>query len=202
VRPKELATGLGVVLLAAAWATHAHAAVWADPVSLWQDTVQKSPNKGRVHFQLAYAYRGAGRCDLAASEYQKTADLEPADYGLLVDWALAYDCLNQPDQAVAKLRQAAALKPTAHVYSQIGMVYAKRARWAEAMSALDVAQKIDPSYAMTYYYKGGVHLSQNQVPEAVENYRRAVQLDGTYQPALDGLANAEARLRAMHAVHP
>jgi tetratricopeptide (TPR) repeat protein len=202
VRPKELATALGLVLLAAAWATRAHAAVWADPVALWQDTVQKSPNKGRVHFQLAFAYRDAGHCDLAVREYQKTADLEPSDYGLLVDWALAYDCLNQTDQAVAKLRQAAALKPTAHVYSQIGMVYAKQARWAEAMTALDVAQKIDPNYGMTYYYKGGVHLSQNQVPEAVADYRRAIQLDGTYQPALDGLANAEARLRAIERIHP
>jgi tetratricopeptide (TPR) repeat protein len=88
------------------------------------------------------------------------------------------------------------LDPTAHVYSQIGMVYAKRARWAEAMEALDMAQKIDPNFAPTYYYRGGVHLSQNQVLEAVAEYRRAVQLDPHYQPALEGLANAEARLRA------
>ena len=103
---------------------------------------------------------------------------------------------------MAKLRQAAALDATAHVYSQIGMIYAKRARWTEAMEALDRAQKIDPNYGMTYYYKGGVHLSQNQVPEAVADYRRAVELDRNYQPARDGLANAEARLRALRATRP
>jgi len=202
VEPKKLATACGLVLLAAAWATHAHAAIWGDPVALWQDTARKSPNKRRVHFQLASAYYDAGRCDLAIPEYQKTAELEPPDYDLLVDWALAYDCANQIDPAVAKLRQAALLEPTAHVYSQIGMIYAKRAHWAEAMDALDMAQKIDPSYAMTYYYKGGVHLSQNQVPEAVADYRRAVELDRSYQPALEGLANAETRLRAMRAIRP
>jgi len=197
VEGKKLAAACGAVLLAAAWATHAHAAVWADPVALWRDTAQKSPQKRRVHFQLASAYYDAGRCDQAVAEYQKTAELETPNYDLLVDWALAYDCLNQPDEAVAKLRQAALLDSTAHVYSQIGMVYAKRARWAEAMEALDTAQKIDPGYAMTYYYKGGVHLSQNQAQEAVEDYRRAVQLDPTYKPSLEGLANAEARLRAL-----
>lgn len=202
VPPKKLAAACGVVLLAAAWATHARAAVWANPVTLWQDAAQKSPNKRRVRFQLASAYYDAGRCDLALAEYQKTAELKPPDYDLLVDWALAYDCVNQADQAVAKLRQAAQLESTAHVYSQIGMIYAKRARWAEAMEALDRAQKIDPNYAVTYYYKGGVYLSQNQVPEAVVNYRRAVQLDPQNRPALEGLANAEARLRAIQARRP
>ena len=195
--PKRLAVVCGAVLVAAAWATHAHAAIWSDPVTLWQQTARHSPNKRRVHFQLASAYYDAGRCELALPEYQRTAELEPPNYDLLIDWALAYDQCNQPDQAVAKLRQAALQDATAHVYSQIGMIYAKRARWAEALEALDMAQKIDPNYAMTYYYRGGVHLSQNQVIEAVANYRKAVQLDSTYKPALEGLANAEARLRAM-----
>ena len=67
---------------------------------------------------------------------RKSRTCNAPDYNLLVDWALAYDCLNQPDVALAKLRQAAALEPTAHVYSQIGMIYGKRAQWAEAMEAL------------------------------------------------------------------
>ena len=197
VRPKALATACGVVLLAAAWATHAHAAIWSDPVTLWQATVKKSPNKRRVHFQLASAYYDAGRCDLAIPEYKRTAELEPPNYDLLVDWALAYDQCNQPDDAVAKLQEAAKQDATAHVYSQIGMIYAKRSRWPEALDALAMAQKIDPNYAMTYYYRGGVHLAQNQVIEAIANYRKAVQLDSTFKPALDALATAEARFRAM-----
>lgn len=194
---RQLATACAVVLLALAWAAHAHAAVWSDPVLLWQDTASKSPNKRRVHFQLASAYFDAGHCELAIPEFERTAQFETPNYDLLVDWALALDACNQPDPAIAKLRQAALQKPTAHVYSQIGMVYAKRARWSEAMEALDMAQKIDAGYSMIYYYKGGIYLSQNQVPEAVANYRRSLELDGTYQPALEGLANAEARLRSM-----
>jgi tetratricopeptide (TPR) repeat protein len=150
-----------------------------------------------VHFQLASAYYDAGRCDLALLEYQRTAELEPPNYDLLVDWALAYDQCNLPDQAIAKLRQAALQEPTAHVYSQIGMIYAKRQQWPEALQALDMAQKIDPAFARTYYYRGGVHLAQNQLIEAIANYRKAVQLDQTYQPALEMLATAEARLRAI-----
>jgi hypothetical protein len=53
---RALATACLIVALAAAGATRARAAVWADPVSLWEDTVRKSPGKRRAHFQLAFAY--------------------------------------------------------------------------------------------------------------------------------------------------
>jgi tetratricopeptide (TPR) repeat protein len=196
VAPKQLATACAIVLLACAWATRAHAAIWSNPVTLWQNTVLKSPNKRRVHFQLASSYYDAGRCDLAIPEYRRTAELEPPNYDLLIDWALAYDQCNQPDESLAKLKEAAKLDATAHVYSQIGMVYAKQSRWNEALDALAMAQKIDPNFAMTYYYRGGVHLAQNQLIEAIANFRKAVQLDATYQPALQALATAEARFRA------
>ena len=93
------------------------------------------------------------------AEFEKAAPLEPPDYNLLVDWGLAYDGLNRMDDALAKLRQAAALDPTAHVYTQIGMVYAKRRHWTEAMDALDTAQKLDPSFA-AHVRLPGQHLLQ------------------------------------------
>ena len=46
----------------------------------------------------------------------------------------AYD---RPAEALAKLRQAVQLDRTAHGYTQIAMVYAKRAQWAEALQALE-----------------------------------------------------------------
>jgi protein O-mannosyl-transferase len=194
--------GLAVLLLAAG-VTRSRAAVWSDPVSLWQDTVSKSPAKSRAHFQLASAYYDQKRCDLAVSEYQKTSQLmntgntlDPQTYNLLVDWALGYDCLNQPEEALAKLRQAAALEPTAHVYSQIGMVYAKQQRWAEALDALDTAEKIDPTWAVTYDYRGGVRLLTNQAQAAVEDYKHALALNPDLEEARRGLAQAQARLNA------
>ena len=139
--------------------THARAEVWSDPILLWQDTALKSPDKVRAHFQLAFAYFDQGRYDLAVAEFEKTASREPPTTDLLVDWGLAYDGLNQPDKALEKLRQAAALEPTAHIYTQIGYVLAKRAAWKEAMEAFDTAQKLDANFAITYMYKGQVRLA-------------------------------------------
>ncbi len=108
---RALAAACLVVALAAAGATRARAAVWADPVSLWEDTVRKSPNKRRAHFQLAFAYYQQARYSQALEEFQKTAELGPITPDLLLDWGLAYDHLGQFDQALAKFQQAAAMQP-------------------------------------------------------------------------------------------
>jgi tetratricopeptide (TPR) repeat protein len=172
--------------------------VWADAVSLWEDTVHKSPNKRRAHFQLAFAYDQQTRYALALEEYQKTAQLGPLTPDLLVDWGLAYDHLSQFDQALAKFQQAASIEPTAHIYSQIGMVYAQQSRWPEALQALATAEKLDPKFPDTYIYRGKIYLIANQVPAAIQEYQRALAIDPTLEEARHDLAQAQARLRAGH----
>src|SRR5260370_13910940 len=111
---KALAMGAAALIVVATLATHARAGVWSDPILLWQDTARKSPDKLRAHFQLAFAYFDQGRFDLAVAEFQETANRKPPTADLLLDWGLAYDGLNQPDKTLEKLRQAAAVEPTAH----------------------------------------------------------------------------------------
>jgi tetratricopeptide (TPR) repeat protein len=195
---RALAAACAAVALVAAGATHARAAVWADPVSLWEDTVRKSPGKRRAHFQLAYAYDQQGRYGSALEEFQKTAELGPLTPDLLLDWGLAYDHLSRFDQALAKFQQAAMMRPTAHVYSQIAMVYAQQSRWAEALEVLATAEKIDPNFPDTYTYRGKVYLSTNQVQAAIREYQRALAIDPTLEDARHDLAIAEGRLRAGH----
>jgi tetratricopeptide (TPR) repeat protein len=178
---RTLAAICVVLPVIAAFATHARAQDWGDPVALWEDTVSKSPDKWRPHFQLGSAYFDRTLYQRSVDEFQKSAALKPPGYELLIDWALAYDALNQPDQALAKLRQAAAINPTAHVYTQIGMVYAKRGQWDPALEALATAEKHDPGYAMIYVYRGGIFVNRKQCRAAIAEYTRALSL----QPDLD-----------------
>jgi tetratricopeptide (TPR) repeat protein len=195
---RALAAACLIVALAAAGATRARAAVWADPVSLWEDTVRKSPGKRRAHFQLAFAYFQQARYGQALEEFQRTAELGPVTPDLLLDWGLAYDHLSQFDQALTKFQQAALMHPTAHFYTQIGMAYAQQSRWPEALQALATAEKLDPKFPETYSYRGKIYLNTNQVPAAIQEYRRALAIDPTLEDARHDLAIAEGRLRAGH----
>ena len=195
IERRVLAAACVAVALVLTAATYSRAQVWTSEPALWQDTVEKNPENARAHFQLASAWYNQGRCGEAEAEYQKAAQLQSVPtYELLVDWALTYDCLNQPDTALAKFRQAATLEPTAHVYSQIGMIYGKQSKWAEALDALVTAEKLDPNFATTYVYRGLVHYATNQPEIAIADYRRALAIDPNYQQAREGLAQAQARL--------
>ena len=192
---RRLAAALAAVAVLYGIAAYRRNYVWTDRVVLWEDTVSKSPKKARPRFQLAYAYYEAQRCGDAVAEYGRAARLKKPNYGLLVDWALALDCVNQPDQAMEKLRAAAAESQTAHVHSLVGMVYAKRGRWQEALDALAVAEKIDPNYPTMLIYRGGVRMGLKEYAKAAADYRRALQLEPDNEIARAGVAAADAQLR-------
>jgi protein O-mannosyl-transferase len=199
-----LGAALGTVLLIFAVATHSRAEVWSSALALWQDTAEKSPDKSRVHFQLGSAYADigganadAGKCEQAVAEFAKAAQFPLDDkirYNLLVDWGLALECAGRPQQALAKLREAAAIERTAHVYTQICKVYGDHAQWSDAMDALATAEKIDPSYPVIYDYRGNIYIGINRFADAVNEYRRALALDPAFDPARQGLAEAQRRL--------
>jgi tetratricopeptide (TPR) repeat protein len=201
--PKALAAVFAAVALVAAGATYARAAVWGDPLLLWQDNVRKSPNKARGHENLAFQYYLRGNYDLAIPEFEAAARLEPATQGLLVNWALAYDNLKQPERALEKLREASMLpapvnNSPAHVYTQIAMVYARQAQWALALDALATAERLDPGSPDIYLYRGKVYLATDRPAEAIPQYQRALAIDAHYEEARRDLAQAQARLAAKH----
>jgi|SRR5581483_2365426 len=168
--------------------TYQRSAVWASPVALWQDAAEKSPRKYRPHFQLASAYLESGKCAEAAQAFDETSRLAQPAYDLLVDWGLALDCAGDWQNAVAKLQQAFALEPSAHIESQIGMVYAKKAKWEEALAALAKAEQLDPNFEMTYVYRGGVFESTGNRAAAAEQYQRALSINPLNPTAREALA--------------
>jgi tetratricopeptide (TPR) repeat protein len=194
-RPRLAGAMCGIVAVLGV-ATYQRNQLWASDIALWEDTARKSPGNQRAHFQLGHTYYTSGRCSDAIAQYAEAARLQKPDYPLLVDWGLAYDCVNQPDEAVAKLREAAALEPKAHVYTQIGMVYAKRSRWPEALEALAQAEKLDANFDMIYDNRGGIRANTNDLAGAAADYEHALALNPSNEHARQMLEIVRRRLNA------
>jgi len=205
LRPKVLAAAAAAAALLLAVATHARASVWSGPLTLWQDAVAKSPGFWRPHFHLGETYLSEGMsesnqqaCASAEAEFEKTQALQlPSEHmaDLLVDWGLSYDCMNQPQQALAKLKEAAVMHPSAHVFSQIGMVYGRNGQWADALQTLAAAERLDPTYVDTYVYRGIVYFKMNQYLNAIQEYQRALAIDPANAQAQRYLQIAQQQLR-------
>lgn len=198
---KALSVAGAAAVMIAAFATHARAAVWSDDLAIWEDTARKSPGAWRPHFQLAFAYYKVQRYAAALEQYRKAAELHPADADLLLDWGLTYDELNQFPEALEKLKQSAALKPNAHVYSQIGEVYGKMKDWPNSLAALTEAQKLDPNFAETYVYLGVLHTQTNDLLTAIQEFQHALQIDPENVKAHEFLKAVVSQLRSNAAAH-
>ncbi|MGO4880830.1 MAG: hypothetical protein ACLP59_08415 [Bryobacteraceae bacterium] len=193
---RKLAAALGVVVVVLAVVTYQRNQLWGSDIALWEDSASKSTGKQRPHLHLAHTYYTYGRCTDAIREYAEAARIEKPDYGLLVDWGLALDCANQPDEAVAKMREAAALEPKAHVYTQIAMVYAKQSRWPEALEALGQAEKINPNYDVIYDTRGGIRAKNNDLAGAAADYQRALELNPSNDHARQMLDIVQGQLNS------
>ena len=185
----QQAVWIGAALIAVCSVlTYQRNQVWASPAALWQDAATKSPQKWRPRFQLAYAFYESRNCQQAADNFETAAKLEPPGFNLLVDWGLALDCAGKSQDALMKLQQAAMLERTAHVESQIGMVFAKQGKFQEALGALAQAEKIDPTFEMTYVYRGAIFESAGDKAAAAAQYQKALGLNPSNQAARDALA--------------
>ena len=194
VKRTALMLALAGIVLVMAFGTYRRNQVWSDAIALWKDTVEKSPNKARPHFQLAYAYYQNGQCVDAARLYERVAQLQKPDYSLLVDTGLAYDCSNQPDKALAQFHRALELEKTAHAYSLVALAHIKRNQRDQALSTLDLAEKADPRYVMTYVYRGNLFLLNGQFDEAAAQFQKALAINPAEQSARNGLDLAQRRV--------
>jgi tetratricopeptide (TPR) repeat protein len=174
-------------LLALCSLTAARSELWGDPIALWSDTAQKSPNKARPSFQLGYAYYTAGRPAEAVRAYEHAARVEKPNLLLLTNWALALDSGGDGQGAVRRLHEALQLEPSAHAYAALGMVLGKMGRSSEALSALDAGEKLDPIHWPLFLYRGNVYVSLGNWSDAEKEYRRVLQLDPGNQAAEQGL---------------
>jgi tetratricopeptide (TPR) repeat protein len=193
---RRVLAGIGVgILVVLSVMTHARAVVWTDPVALWEDSAAKSPGKSRPHFQLAQTYAFAGRYDLAVPEFEKAGALTEPSFDLMLDWGLAYDGTQQYTKAIEKLRQAIPLaqspRDACHAQTQIAKVYADQHDWANAVTALDAAEKLDPGFPSIYAYKGMIRLANNDPEGGARECRRALAVDAAFQPAQDCVAMAQ-----------
>ncbi len=181
----------GAVLLVLAWMTYARASVWASPMALWEDSIAKSPHNSRAHFQRASLLQLEGKCEEARQGYAAANKAGNRESRLFTNWALVYDCLNQPEKAIEKLRESFQVEDTAHAHSTLGMVLAKQRRFDESMVELETAIRMDPANEAAYTYRGNIYILRQEYGKAEADLERALSLN----PSSEGARRSMAALR-------
>jgi protein O-mannosyl-transferase len=183
------AVGTGAAaILACTVATYQRSEVWSGPLTLWQDTVAKSPRKVRPRFQLAFEQFQTGDCAAAVGNYEVASHLDTPDYRLLVDWANALDCVNREDDAAARFLNAIALYPAqAEAHVGLSAVYGKQKKFDDALKQLEVAEALDSNIVQIYVNRGGVYEMLGRRDDAVKQYQFVLKVDPSNRAAREAL---------------
>ncbi len=122
--------------------------VWKDDLTLWQDTVVKSPSSKYAHYNLALAYREKGDNKSAVSQFLEAIRLDPAYEDAHYNLAWVYDYSGDYYSAIAHYRDTIRLNPaSADAYFNIGLIYSKEGLLSEAAGEFRNALRIRPGYA-------------------------------------------------------
>jgi len=100
-----------LVVVGLATATWQRNQVWRSTLSIWEDTVRKSPNKERPWYNLGSLYDDEGQYDKAIQALVRAIFLDPKHGEAWHNLGRSYIVVGQNEQAVRVLRQAVRLNP-------------------------------------------------------------------------------------------
>ncbi|HLH29967.1 MAG TPA: tetratricopeptide repeat protein [Terriglobia bacterium] len=151
--------------------------VYANNISLWEDSVTKSPDKPRPHFNLGQAYQDAQRLPEAVREYQAALKLKPDIHAAYSNISAIYLDQGQFDKAEQFLKQVTSLAPDfTEGFINLAVLYIRTQQPDKAVAAVDRALEISPDSFAAHFNKGEALTQKGNFKLAVESYKKAAYL--------------------------
>ena len=169
---------------------------WANDLSLWRDTVRKSPHAAVVYMNLGNAYARQGRYRQAVACYKRAARRSPRWGRVYVQMASAYRAQARHAEAAAALEKATTCGlHNARISDALALAYQRAGQAAKAAEAFERAIREDPTYAVAHYNFGSLLLDEGKTEDAARHLRAATQIVPSYAEAWQNLGTAYATLK-------
>lgn len=187
---------------------------YAEAVPNFEETLRAEPASYSATYNLALAYKGAGKGQAAIDLIERALKQHPTAelYNLLA--SLEEDA-GRYVQAVRHFQQAVELDPTnEQYYFDLGAEYLIHFTFAPALDVFRVGAKKFPTSARQHLGMGMAHFALRHYPEAAEAFLSALEIDPSSPSAFAAwnalpplLASAEwekilPRLRRLAELHP
>jgi tetratricopeptide (TPR) repeat protein len=186
---------LCLAILVLSSVTYARNSIWMNMINLWSDTVKKSPNKARTHFNLGQAYYDEGLMPESLKEYEAAITIKPDDAEAHNNLGVVYSKQGRNDDAFREFQTAVDLKPGyADAHNNLGTRYSEQGRMNEALREFKAAIVIRPNFAQAHYNLGSAYSGSGRNEEAVSEFQIAVDLMPNYTDALFNMGTLYLRM--------
>lgn len=167
-----------VILIALALTTYERNRVWRNEYTLWDDTVNKSPNKAMPHVNLGNAFVRRNLLDNAEKEFKAALEINQRDTRAINGLAVIYYNQKNYDEAIRLLEILASDKPNeAPFHNNLGVVYMEKGLLDEAIIRFNTAVKVAPDYPDAYNNLGLAYKKKGLLKEATQEFEKALQLN-------------------------
>ncbi len=132
--------------------------IWRDDLTLWNDTVHRSPHKARAYGNRGMEYFKEGALAKAMADLNKAIEINPNYVKAYNNRGLVYFKQGDLDQAIADYSKAIEIDPRlAEAYSNRGLAYYDQGKFTQAIADDDKAIEINPNIAEVYYNRALVY---------------------------------------------
>lgn len=154
------------------------------------------PTQPEFYFELAEAYRRAGKLPQALTFYEKACALPSANWRMFHQLGTALTAANQLERAAQALARAQALAPReSAVWEASANLLARQGNLPAAITTLRAALALDPSAATLHSNLGARLWQLGEIKAAEQAWREAVRLRPEAATTRLNLANLLANTR-------
>ena len=189
----------GVVAAAAVAAlmllTWRQSSLYADPVSLYEASLQQNPGSWVAHNNLGVVLVDTGRLTEAIDHYQQALRLHPDYAAAQYNWGNALMRSGRIDDAQAHYEEALRLQPNyPEAEHNLGVAFTQTGQTEQAIAHYEKAVQLKPNYPDAVNNLGSALLQTGKLQNAIEQFEQAVQLKPDFPNAQYnlGLALAQA----------
>jgi len=157
-------------------------------VTLWEDTIEKSPNKALAHNNLATAYMEKEMFKEAEKELAITLRLDPGKTNAYSNFGHISFQRKDWEKAIESFDQAIALgsdKPDTFYFS--GLARSRQKSFAEAIPYLQEAVRMRPYKAQYHFNLGNAYRHIKSYDQALLEFRQTLQIQPDHPQARNNI---------------
>ena len=168
---------LGCIVLILGVVSYQRNKVWANEVSLWEDSIKYSPNKARVNASLGRVYGSQGQYDKSIFYLSRAISLK-SDNISYENRGVIYAEEGQLTQAIDDLNKSISMDPYYFVtYVKRSWVYQIQHNYQAALDDINHAIALDPNFADAHIEKGMLEMAIGNPQEALVSFQNALKIE-------------------------
>jgi tetratricopeptide (TPR) repeat protein len=195
IKPRWLTIAmLCIAITICSYWTYERNKIWQSKLTIWGDSVQKSPNKARPHINMGKSLSDLERTDEAIKHFNISLRIEPHNPEAHHNLAVALAKQGKMKGAIDHFLKALKVKPDAsktHLY--LGLALAMQGKTDQAIDHFNKTLQIDPTYDTAHKNLGILLMQEGKIETAIFHLREAIRLN-------PGLSGADSDLKKALAV--